>query len=584
VGAGEGGQAAGQDPHPARAVHLPGGPRDHLGPGGRVDQQVALDRVDDDRLAAYRPLIVTIRWATFVVGLVLASPDITNGDWGIIAWAGVLFAYALWRSFRPIRFTDKALAGFALVAFDVALNLLAVVATGYWDSPYVFSLLTAVITAGFAQGFALALEMAATAALSVSIPLVVEVGTGRGTVRTASEWSIELMLVAVVAGYGRRLFGEAEARHSLALDRMGRLAEANALLFSLHRVAQTLPASLDLDEVLDSTMRRLRDLLEFDAAAIVLVDEATGAWVVSRSEGGRITTPLVALPPPVERAVASSTPVVAVDLFVDGPGVSALGRSGIYAAIRARSALLGVVALEAEQPAEFGSRDAELLEGVVAPAALAIDNARWFTRLRTVGADEERTRIARDLHDRIGQSLAYLAFELDRLARRAVNEPVHEELAALREDVRKVVSEVRETLYDLRTDVSEGQTVVDVLEHFLPRVAERSRLEIAFDHEVTGRLALPQERELWRIAQEAVTNVEKHARATQVHVRWWCDGRDALLVVSDDGRGLSRRGATRIDAYGMLGMRERADAIGAQLEVESAPGRGTTIRCRLEGR
>jgi signal transduction histidine kinase len=476
------------------------------------------------------------------------------------------------------------LVGFALVAFDVALNLLAVVATGYWDSPYVFSLLTAVITAGFAQGFALALEMAVTAALSVSIPLLVQTGTSRGNVRTASEWSIELLLVAVVAGYGRRLFGEAEARHSLALDRMGRLAEANALLFSLHRVAQTLPASLDLDEVLDSTMRRLRDLLEFDAAAILLVDDATRAWVVARSDGARFPNALATLPPPIERAIESSTPVVTTDLFVDGPGISPMGRSGMYTAIRARSALLGVVALEAEHPAEFTARDAELLDGVVAPAALAIDNARWFARLRTVGADEERTRIARDLHDRIGQSLAYLAFELDRLARRAVTDPVHEELGALREAVRKVVSEVRETLYDLRTDVSEGHTLVDVLEHFLPRVAERSQLEIAFDHEVTGRLALPQERELWRVAQEAVTNVEKHAQATRVHVRWWCNGEAALLIVSDNGRGLPDRGATRIDAYGMLGMRERADAIGAQLEVESVPGRGTTIRCRLEER
>jgi signal transduction histidine kinase len=272
------------------------------------------------------------------------------------------------------------------------------------------------------------------------------------------------------------------------------------------------------------------------------------------------------------------------DLFVDGPGISAMGRSGMYAPIRARSTLLGVVAVEHGHPAEFTHRDAELLEGVVAPAALAIDNARWFARLRTVGADEERTRIARDLHDRIGQSLAYLAFELDRLARRARTDPVHEELGALREDVRRVVSEVRETLYDLRTDVSEGYGLVEVLEQFLPRVGERSSVEITFDHTGAGRLPLPQERELWRIAQEAVTNVEKHASASHIHVRWWCEDGAALLVVSDDGRGLPERGATRIDAYGMLGMRERADAIGAHLEVESAPGNGTTVRCRLEGR
>ena len=146
------------------------------------------------------------------------------------------------------------------------------------------------------------------------------------------------------------------------------------------------------------------------------------------------------------------------------------------------------------------------------------------------------------------------------------------------------MSEVRETLYDLRTDVSEGQGLVEVLEQFLARVADRRGLSVTFDHEGAGRLPVPQERELWRVAQEAVTNVEKHAQAAAVHVRWWCDNGSALLVVSDDGRGLPDRGATRIDAYGMLGMRERADAIGAHLEVESAPGHGTTVRCRLEGR
>jgi signal transduction histidine kinase len=490
------------------------------------------------------------------------------------------------RTFRPIRFTGIGLGGFAWVAVDVGLNLLAVVSTGYWDSPYVFSLLTAVITAGFAEGFALALEMAATAATAVSLPLLIERGTSRGNVRSAAEWSIELLLVALVAGYGRRLFGEAEARHTLALDRMSRLAEANALLFSLHRVAQTLPASLDLDEVLDSTMRRLRDLIEFDAAAVLLRDESTGAWVAAKVDGARVSATVAGgePAPPVSRAIASQAPVCVTDLFVDGPGVSALGRSGMYAALRARASLLGVVAIEHQQPAQYGARDVELLDGVVAPAALALDNARWFARLRTVGADEERTRIARDLHDRIGQSLAYLAFELDRLARRARTEPVHEELGALREDVRTVVSDVRETLYDLRSDVSEGQNLVSVLEQFLERVAARSQLDIRFEHQVEGRLPLPQERELWRIAQEAITNVEKHAQATRVQVRWWCDDRAALLIVADDGRGLPARGATRIDAYGMLGMRERADAIGAHLEVESAPGRGTTMRCRLEGR
>lgn len=517
----------------------------------------------------------------------LALPDISRGSVSIDSWAIALLLYTAFRTRQPIRFRSVNLRGVAPVIADVALHVVAVVWTGYWESPFVFSLITAVITAGFASGFGFAIRTALTAATSVTLPLVMLENPTSNQVRTAGEWSVELLLVALVAGYGRRLFGEAEERHSLTLDRMSRLAEANSLLFSLHRVAQTLPASLDLEEVLSSTMRRLRDLVDFDAAVLCLHDSATGTWTTGIAEGVRLPMSMHTedLPPPMRRATALESALVIDDLFADetGPGISPFGRSGMYAGLRARGGLVGLVAVEQDEARGFPPRDLELFKGVMAPAALAIDNARWFSRLRTVGADEERLRIARDLHDRIGQSLAYLGFELDRLARRSDREPVRDGLIALREDVRQVVTEVRETLYDLRTDVTEHEDLVITMQQFLDRVRARSGLEIVLD--VRGgdvRLPVRQERELLRIAQEAVTNAERHAQAKQVTVRWWCDGRTAQLVVRDDGRGLHVGSATRIDAYGMVGMRERADAIGAKIEVESAPGQGTTIRCRLE--
>jgi signal transduction histidine kinase len=124
--------------------------------------------------------------------------------------------------------------------------------------------------------------------------------------------------------------------------------------------------------------------------------------------------------------------------------------------------------------------------------------------------------------------------------------------------------------------------LVDALESFLGRVQDRAHVETSFRYQETARLPVPQEREMWRIAQEAITNVERHARASHVSVQWRCDGASALLVVADDGEGFPIGRAGRVDSYGMLGMRERADAIGAVLEFESEQGRGTTVRCRLE--
>jgi len=107
-------------------------------------------------------------------------------------------------------------------------------------------------------------------------------------------------------------------------------------------------------------------------------------------------------------------------------------------------------------------------------------------------------------------------------------------------------------------------------------------MAVRFEQHAVRRLPVPLERELWRIGQEAVTNVERHARAQNVTVTWRVSGTTATLEVVDDGRGFPLGTAGRMDSYGLLGMRERAGAIGATLEVDTAPGRGTAIRCRLE--
>ena len=116
-----------------------------------------------------------------------------------------------------------------------------------------------------------------------------------------------------------------------------------------------------------------------------------------------------------------------------------------------------------------------------------------------------------------------------------------------------MIGEVRDTLYDLRTDVTESQSLSTTLEAFLERVKDRSGLVGHLRMQETGRLPILQERELWRIAQEAVTNVERHARATQVTISWRCDGTDARLEIADDGIGFPVGSAGRLDSYGLLG-------------------------------
>jgi signal transduction histidine kinase len=158
---------------------------------------------------------------------------------------------------------------------------------------------------------------------------------------------------------------------------------------------------------------------------------------------------------------------------------------------------------------------------------------------------------------------------------------VQADLLELRGDLRDLVQELRDMLVDLRCDVSDSQDVEGVLRSFLERVNKRHRVEVTLVAEAEGRMSLPVEREVWRVAREAVMNAERHARASHVSILWLCNGDGALLEVADDGVGLPAGKAAGTSGYGLVGMRERADSIGAQLEITSGPGKGTLVRMRV---
>jgi signal transduction histidine kinase len=551
-----------------------------------TDGTAAEDGLTDtiDRVAAFAPAILVIRWGTTMASLALSVSHLDDSNRAVAIWCGVILAYTVIRTTRPVRYLGTLRSLLAVIT-EVMLLVVAVVTTGYWASPLIFSLLTAITVAGFARGFAFALRIGALAALTVSIPYAWPRLDDQQVVLLSVQWTLVLLLVALIAGYARRISGEADRQHTLALDRLGRLADANALLFSLHRVTQTLPASLDLDDVLDTTIGRLRALFDFDFGAILVFDETAGDWQLVRREGTRLPLRLATkdLPPALRRAIASQDVVSVADLpETGGPGLAPKASSGVYAVLPARGSVIGLLVVEHQSTNHFSPRDVELVRGMVEPVALSIDNARWFGRLRTVGADEERARIARDLHDNIGQSLAYLAFELDRIVgTHASGEELGPSLLRLRDDVRGVIREVRDTLYDLRTDVSDTQAMADILEGYAARVTERSGIEIEVYCDRDARLPILQEREMWRIAQEAITNIERHAHASRVRVLWRCNGESAALDITDNGLGFPIGRAGRLDSYGILGMRERASSIGATLDITSEPEKGTRVRCTM---
>ncbi len=550
-----------------------------------------------DALEPFQQLVLVVRWGVLALSFVQWSASSGRPIGGGIALLAMLLWTAI-RTLRPVRFDGSTPAIALAIVAELFVGVVAVVGTGHWNSPLVFCLLPGVVIAGFAQsGPTIGL-------LGLMVGLVVTITEAGGRLleaehlRTSLQWTTELALVALVAGVGHRMLREAEKTHNDALSRMSQLTEANDLLQALHRVSQTLPSSLDLDDVLTSTVTTVREITEAPIVAILLRDDTLPSWVVGRAEGVRTPAMLNPdeLPTGVRAAAQSRIPVAAaVATGFEAQGMTspdtakmlaATAVKGLYAPLLARTELLGVLVVEWTSWDADVARTKEFLSRLGEPAAIAIDNARWFRRIRTATADEERTRIARDLHDRIGQSLAYLAFELDRLRRQAVDTPLESELDRMRGEVRKVVGEVRETLYDLRTEIDQRTGLAATLSGFLERLEHRTSMKCTleaddFDGGTAKELPMRAERELWRIAQEAITNVERHASASNLRIAWRSNGHQALLEIADDGKGFGA-GAGRADSYGMLGIRERAAAIGARLEMESSPGQGTLIRCRWE--
>jgi signal transduction histidine kinase len=541
--------------------------------------------------ARFPALILGLRWATVTTGAALSLLDLRHSV-AVMAATSLLCLYAGFRLLRPLPRPEGRDTPPPGIALELAVALVAVAVSGGFGSPYVFVALVPVLLAGFTQGY----TGGFVAAAAVSLPLLV-VGATVASARVPTETASQVVLVyaatGALAGYARRIFVEAAAEQASFEDRVSALTEANALLSQLTEVALTLPSSLDLGDTVSAAMTHLRQLFDCSGAALLVHDSATGTWRAEGSFGLPAPAPMTTsqLPPPLLRlALSNGSQVPGGGAIVDGNigpegsgrGLWEAGRSGVYAPLVARNHLVALVALERADTAGFEARDAEVLTGLAEPLALAIDNGLWFDRLRRLGAEGERDRLARDLHDRFAQGLAYVNLELDRLSRRPDPGP---ELAELRQHVQNLLGDVRETLRQLRSRVSPGTGLADLLSGELPRFAERTGVATDFAvDDAPARLPLTVEQELWRISQEALGNVERHAKATALQVTWTCDGRHGRLVLADDGAGFDPATVNMAASptSGMTAMRERANAIGARLLVDSHPGGGTWIQVEVD--
>jgi signal transduction histidine kinase len=258
-------------------------------------------------------------------------------------------------------------------------------------------------------------------------------------------------------------------------------------------------------------------------------------------------------------------------------------RSLLAVPVTCKSPFLGNIYLsEKLDGALFTADDEETLERFAVQASIAIDNAHLHAQAEEIGTARERLRIAHEMHDGIAQVLGYVNTKVQaakQYLRRGMADDANQQLDELAVSARQAYSDVRESIVGLRTLPGRDRMLADVLAEFLERWKDQTGVETELSIDPALRLHPSIELQIVRIIQESLTNVRKHARATMVRV---AVHRNDQLVVSihDDGAGFNPEATARgeFPKFGLTTMRERAASIRGTLDIDSAPGSGTTIR------
>jgi signal transduction histidine kinase len=238
-------------------------------------------------------------------------------------------------------------------------------------------------------------------------------------------------------------------------------------------------------------------------------------------------------------------------------------------------ALLGLERHEAFPAAEVAS--AQRLADAV---AIRLDTALLFDEVRGLAVAEERRRLAREIHDGVAQEVASLGYLVDHLTSSTDEEHTRRGLRELREELTRIVSELRLSIFDLRSEVNVHAGLGAALSEYVRSVGAQSSHVVHLALDETGRrLPVEIEAELLRLAQEAITNARKHSGGRNIWVSCAVRPPHARLVVEDDGVGPSR--VRRTGGYGMDIMQERADRLRARLSIAPRTPQGTIVEVQL---
>ena len=384
--------------------------------------------------------------------------------------------------------------------------------------------------------------------------------------------------------------------------------EQRQLSESLAEAALVLNRSMKLDEVLPLILEQVRAVIPYQLA-IVLMFDAESVYDASHAGDPRWSKALAEVPnrfslesfPLLAHMRRSQQPVLISDTQKESHWTIMEGldwsRSFLSVPLLAENQVIGFLNLFAEQPDFFTTEMCDRLVVFASHAAVAIQNAWLFEQVRASNErlqslsrrlveiqENERLYIARELHDEAGQMLTALMLDLVTLETQA-HEPevILKKVPEMEEALNAVSENLHNVAMALRPASLDHLGLVPALRQYVESVGERYKLKASFTAgHFQERLPANMETELYRIVQEALTNVARHAHASQVDVILTVRDRKLVVMVEDDGKGFDIEKVPGTGHLGLFGMRERAEMIGGKLVIESKSGQGTTVMVEVD--
>jgi two-component system NarL family sensor kinase len=367
----------------------------------------------------------------------------------------------------------------------------------------------------------------------------------------------------------------------------------------LNAVAEALNSSPDVRQALERTLALVAELLGLKTGWVWLVDQETHFFYSAAERE---------LPPYLQERVrmAGRRNCWCIDDFREGvltpTNIDVIECSRLQPAFRGKSAPmaaglrfhasiplyfqdkpLGIMNVTGPEWRKLTAEELRLLSTIANQVGIAIERARLAEDATRLARAEERARIAREIHDTLAQGLTAIALNIEGAMHRLESRPdqARERLARALSMARENLEEARRSVLDLRTTSQlAGRPLSEALAALGRSFTSDTGIAVRVQADSSLQLPIRTEAELFRIAQEALTNVRKHARAHRVDVALRRRGQAVVLTVRDDGRGFRLR-ERRPDSHGLIGMRERARLLGGRLQVSSKLAGGTRVSARV---